>query len=90
MRDPSAICLLAFVDMNGQCPLNLCSLELSRFSQARRDESGASRMTSMLLFLAEFLEARIIPQGIEHGIEPEERRSERDGPGHCAKVRDRE
>ena len=31
----------------------------------------------MLLFLAEFLEARIIPKRIEHRIEPEQRGSER-------------
>ena len=32
---------------------------------------------SRLLFLAEFLEARVVPKRIEHRIEPEQRRSER-------------
>jgi hypothetical protein len=35
---------------------------------------------SVLLFLAEFLKARIVPEWIEHGIEPEQRRSERTLP----------
>ena len=37
----------------------------------------------------EFLEARIVPQRIEHWIEPEQRGSERRAR-HCATVRDRE
>jgi len=37
----------------------------------------ASRVNSLWLLFAEFLEARIIPKGIEHWIEPEQRRSER-------------
>jgi hypothetical protein len=45
---------------------------------------------SRLLFLAEFLEARIVPQRIEHWIEPEQRRSERRAHTHCATVRDGE
>ena len=45
--------------------------------------------TSRLLFLAEFLEARIVPERIEHGIQPEQRGSER-APGEKAGVRDRE
>jgi len=49
-------------------------------------ESGAY---SVLLFLAEFLEARIGPQRIEHWIEPEQRRSER-ARRERAGVRDRE
>jgi hypothetical protein len=38
----------------------------------------------------EFLEARIIPERIEHWIEPEQRRSERRAHTHCATVRDGE
>ncbi len=38
---------------------------------------GQSVVKLFLLFLAEFLEARIIPKRIEHWIEPEQRRSER-------------
>jgi hypothetical protein len=33
--------------------------------------------TSRLLFLAKFLETRIIPERIEHRIEPQQRRSKR-------------
>ena len=40
--------------------------------------------------LAEFLEARIVPQRIEHRIEPEQRRSERHVCSQCAIVRYRE
>jgi hypothetical protein len=36
-----------------------------------------NRAGSRLLFFAKFLEARIIPERIEHRIEPEQRRSER-------------
>ena len=36
-----------------------------------------SRVNSLWFLFAEFLEARIIPKGIEHWIEPEQRRSER-------------
>ena len=44
-----------------------------------------------LLFLAEFLKARVIPKRIEHGIEPEQRRSERlRAHSQPASVRDRE
>src|SRR6476660_770238 len=35
-----------------------------------------NRRSSPLLFLAEFLEARIIPERIERGIEPEQRGSQ--------------
>jgi len=38
----------------------------------------------------EFLEARIIPERIEHGIEPEQRRSERHVFGQRTLARDRE
>ena len=86
----SAISFLLSVDMGGECPLELCLLELSRFYQPRRDESGAARMTSVLLFLAEFLEARIIPKRIEHRIEPEQRGSERPEFGERATARHRE
>jgi hypothetical protein len=48
-----------------------------------------SLLTSRLLFLAEFLKARIIPERIEHRIEPEKGRSER-APRERAGVRDRE
>ncbi len=41
--------------------------------------------TSRLLFLAEFLKPRIIPQRIEHWIQSEQRRSERPGR-QCARV----
>ena len=41
-------------------------------STADRNRAG-----SRLLFLAEFLEARIIPERIEHWIEPKQRWSER-------------
>ena len=40
-------------------------------------------------FGGEFLEARIIPERIEHRIKPEQGRSERRS-GECAKVRDGE
>jgi hypothetical protein len=40
--------------------------------------------------LGEFLEARIIPKRIEHGIEPEQRRSERHHLGQQAVIRYRE
>jgi len=40
-------------------------------------EVNRNRAGSRLLFLAEFLETRIIPKRIKHGIEPEKRRSER-------------
>ena len=36
-----------------------------------------NRAGSRLLFLAEFLETRIVPQRIEHRIEPEQRGSQR-------------
>ena len=45
---------------------------------------------SRLLFLAEFLETRIIPKRIEHRIESEQRRSERRVRGQCTTVRCRE
>ena len=38
---------------------------------------GRSRVNSLWFLFAELLEARIVPKRIEHGIEPEERRSER-------------
>ena len=37
----------------------------------------ATHINSLWFLFAEFLEARIVPQGIEHGIEPEQRRSQR-------------
>ena len=49
-----------------------------------------NRAGSRLLFLAEFLEARIIPERIEHRIEPEQRGSERHVCNQCAVVRYRE
>ena len=36
-----------------------------------------SRLNSLWFFFAEFLEARIVPKGIEHRIEPEQRGRER-------------
>jgi hypothetical protein len=48
-------------------------------------EAPAGR--SRLLFLAEFLEARIVPERIEHWIEPEQRRSERHVFVECACAR---
>jgi len=46
---------------------------------------------SRLLFLTEFLEPRIIPERIEHRIEPEQRGSERhDCCSYRAFVRDRQ
>jgi hypothetical protein len=42
---------------------------------------------SVLLFLAEFLEARIFPERIEHGIEPEQRGSERHTFSQRASIR---
>jgi len=44
--------------------------------QWNSDESGPSLLYSVRFLLAEFLEARIIPERIEHWIEPEQRRSE--------------
>src|SRR5205814_7818562 len=49
-----------------------------------------SRVNSLWLLFAEFLEAWIIPERIEHGIEPEERGSERRARTQCTRVRDRE
>ena len=49
-----------------------CKRLPGRFSSVKKFP-GHSR----LLFLAEFLEARIIPERIEHRIEPEQRRIER-------------
>src|SRR5205085_2660246 len=50
-----------------------------------------SYRSSLWLLFAEFLEARIIPQRIEHRIEPEQRRSERRLPStQRTLVRDRE
>ena len=46
-------------------------------SQGSEASSTAAATDSRLLFLAEFLEARIIPKRIEHRIEPEQRGSER-------------
>src|SRR5213080_3749878 len=37
-----------------------------------------------------FFEARIIPKRIEHRIEPELRRSERNAPSQCALIRKRQ
>src|SRR5438874_6815750 len=45
---------------------------------------------SVRFFLAEFLEARIVPERIEHGIEPEQRRSGRRAHTQCTNVRYRE
>jgi hypothetical protein len=45
---------------------------------------------SQLLFLAEFLEARISPERIEHGIESEQRGSERCTHTQCTPVGERE
>ena len=52
--------------------------------------SSATRLGSRLLFLAEFLEARIIPERIEHWIEPEQGRSKRQvfGKRHVARYRE--
>ena len=50
-----------------------CKHLLGRFSSVKKFP-GRSR----LLFLAEFLEARIIPERIEHWIEPEQRGIKRD------------
>ena len=41
-------------------------------------------------FFAEFLEARIIPERIEHRIEPEQRRSKRHAFSQRAEARQRE
>src|SRR6267378_3525269 len=51
--------------------------------------SNSCRPSLRFLF-AEFLEARIIPQRIEHGIEPEERGSERHVFSECASAGNRE
>src|SRR5215471_5167815 len=56
--------------------------------------TGSVRKVFALLFrrfrAREFLEARIIPQRIEHWIEPKERRSEAHGCAKCAFVRHRQ
>ena len=44
------------------------AIQIVRPLEAKVDRDRAG---SRLLFLAEFLEARIIPERIEHGIEPE-------------------
>src|SRR6266496_3579074 len=48
-----------------------------RVIRAIRGEFLFLVQSSRLLFLAEFLEARIIPERIEHRIEPEQRGSNR-------------
>jgi hypothetical protein len=59
-----------------RCPLSRCASALQTVcpleSIADRNRAG-----SRLLFLAEFLETRIIPKRIEHWIEPEQRWSQR-------------
>ena len=49
-----------------------------------------SRVNSLWLLFAEFLEAWIIPERIEHRIEPEQRGSEGHALSQCAIVRNRE
>jgi len=45
--------------------------------RAHRGTGQSYPWHSVRFFFAEFLEARIIPERIEHWIEPEQRRSER-------------
>jgi len=59
----------------GSCRYSLVAL-LNVF-WGRLQQVQRSSLTSRLLSLAAFLEARIIPERIKHGIEPEQRRSER-------------
>jgi hypothetical protein len=46
--------------------------------------------TSRLLFFAQLLETRIIPERIEHWIEPEQRRSKQHAVSEWARMRYRE
>jgi len=72
---------------DGLAATSLRSRLCKRCAAAARQRRCAD---SRLLLLAEFLEARIIAERIEHRIEPEQRRSERDVRSQCALVRDRE
>ena len=66
---------------------------MKNVSATRRNNTPAARAPQMLLRRGrddELLEARIIPERIEHRIEPEQRRSERCAHTHCATVRDGE
>jgi hypothetical protein len=63
-------------------PISLCHVALrvgvkpiSIYGETVTDRAEAARLTRFLF--AEFLEARIVPERIEHGIEPEQRRSKR-------------
>ena len=62
-------------------PLRRAMLHGSGFAAIFSIEQGTARSTLFpvfrLLFFAEFLEAWIIPERIEHWIEPEQRRSKR-------------
>ena len=57
-------------------PLSRCASTI-QIVRPLKSIANRNRAGSRLLFLAEFLEARIIPERIEHRIEPEQRRSER-------------
>jgi hypothetical protein len=56
--------------------LRRAMLQVGGFAAHINIEQGTARST-LLRRGDEFLEARIIPERIEHGIEPEQRRSER-------------
>jgi hypothetical protein len=62
-------------------PLRRTMLQISGFAAHISNAQGTARSTLLRIFRrgrgGEFLEARIIPERIEHWIEPEQRRSER-------------
>ena len=64
------------------------TIELGKqFAASARRESC---LDSLWFLFAEFLEARIIPERIEHGIEPEQRGSEQHIYSQWPLVRNRE
>ena len=70
------------------CPPWIQAVGETGSTSAQRESFGRLLGVLRRRLLDQFLEARIVPERIEHGIEPEERRSERHP--HCALVRYRE
>jgi|SRR5437764_14295094 len=72
-------------------PLRRAMLHASGFAAIFSIEQGIARSTLFpvfrLLFFAELLEARIIPQRIEYWIEPEQRRSKQPVQRQCTLAR---
>ena len=68
--------------------LMMANLELSLTTTLRRDALSVRRFRHGRR--GESLEARVVPDRIEHGIEPEQRRSERRACGRRTVIRDRQ